>query len=196
VLITSAVPNEGKTTIAACLATSQSIVGRKTVLIDADTRQPGCHELIGVEREPGLVDYLVGAATLDEVLVERNLSRLTILPAGMPNPNITNLLNSEKMLDLIAELEARFEFIVIDSPPVMAAADARILCGMADATIAVVRWGKTRRAIVCNTLAQLQNANARMAGVLISMVDSRKHAKYGYGDSGTYAGDLERYYAG
>jgi len=196
VLITSSVPGEGKTTIAACLANSQSLSGRKVVLVDADTRQPGCHQLIGTEREPGLVDYLVGEAALDEVLVERDWSGLTLLPAGIPSPNIPNLLDSSKMRELVEELERRFELVIIDSPPVMAAADARILCRLSDATVAVVRWEKTRRAIVCNTLAQLQAADARLAGVLVSMVDSRKHAKYGYGDSGAYTGDLEKYYAG
>ncbi|MFW2403881.1 MAG: GumC family protein [Gammaproteobacteria bacterium] len=196
VLITSSVPGEGKTTIAACLATSQSVAGRKVILIDADTRQPVCHELVGFKREPGLTDYLIGEATLDEILVERDWSGLTLLPAGMPNPNAPNLFESQKMRDLIAELEDRFDLVVIDSPPVMAAADARILCRMTDATVAIVRWEETRRTIACNTLAQLQSADAKLAGVLISMVDTRKHAKYGYGDSGAYTGDLEKYYAG
>lgn len=196
VLITSSLPNEGKTTIATCLANSQSLAGRKTVLIDADTRQPGCHELVGVDREPGLVDYLIGEATLDDVLVERDWSGLTVLPAGMPNPNVPNLLDSDKMRDLIERLEERFDFVVIDSPPILAAADARILCRLASVTVAVVRWEQTRRAIACNALAQLQAADATLVGVLMTMVDVRKHAKYGYGDSGAYTGDLEKYYAG
>lgn len=196
VLITSSIPGEGKTTIAACLATSQSVAGRKTLLIDADTRQPACHELIGFKREPGLTDYLIGEATLDEILVVRDWSGLTFLPAGMPNPNAPNLFESQKMRDLITELESRFDLVVIDSPPVMAAADARILCRMTAATVAVVRWEQTRRTLACNTLGQLQAADAKLAGVLISMVDARKHSRYGYGDSGAYTGDLEKYYAG
>ena len=114
----------------------------------------------------------------------------------MPNPNTPNLFDSQKMRDLITELQDRFDLVVIDSPPVMAAADARILCRMTDATVAIVRWEETPRTIACNTLDQLQAADAKLAGVLISMVDTRKHAKYGYGDSGAYTGDLEKYYAG
>ncbi len=196
VLVTSSLPGEGKTTVATCLATSQSAAGRKTLLIDADTRRPTCHELFGVEREPGLVDVLTGHASLDDVLVEKNLSGLVILPAGAPSPNVPNLLESEKMRELLEELNKRFDFIVIDSPPVLATTDARILCQLTDATVAVVHWAKTRRAITRNTLGQLRGARAHLAGSLLSMVNVKKHAKYGYGDSGAYTGDLEKYYAG
>lgn len=196
ILVTSSVPGEGKTTIASCLATSQSIAGRKTVLVDADTRQPSCHELLGVAREPGLVDVLTGNASLNDVLTVSEWSNLVVLPAGTPSPNARNLLESEKMRALLDVLNERFDCIVIDSPPVMATTDARILCQLTDATITVVRWEKTRRAVVRNTLGQLRGARARLAGSLLSMVDARKHARYGYGDSGAYTGDLEKYYAG
>ncbi len=196
VLVTSSVPGEGKTTIATCLATSQSVAGRLTVLIDADTRRPCCHELLGVPREPGLVDVLTGTANLDDVLVDRNWSGLVFLPAGSPSPNAPNLLDSQKMRELLEEMNRRFDFIVMDSPPVMATTDARILCQMVDATVVAIKWGETRRAVVRNTLGQLLGARARLAGSLLSMVDARKHAKYGYGDSGAYTGDLEKYYAG
>jgi capsular exopolysaccharide synthesis family protein len=142
------------------------------------------------------VDVLTGNASLDDVLIERNWSGLVFLPAGSPSPNAPNLLDSDKMRELLEELNKRFDFIVIDSPPVMATTDARILCQQVDATVAVIHWGKTRRAVVRNTLRQLLGARARLAGSLLSMVDVRKHAKYGYGDSGAYTGDLEKYYAG
>ena len=196
VLVTSSVPGEGKTTVASCLATSQSAAGRRTVLIDADTRRPSCHELFGIARQPGLVDVLTGTATVDDVLVENESAGLFILPAGSPSPNAPNLLESEKMQQLLETLNERFDFIVIDSPPVLATTDARILCQWADATVVVVHWAKTRRAVVRNTLGQLHGAHARLAGSLLSMVDARKHAQYGYGDSGAYTGDLEKYYTG
>jgi capsular exopolysaccharide synthesis family protein len=196
VLITSSVPGEGKTTIAACLAVSQSIAGRNTVLVDADTRRPTCHWLLDITRTPGLVDVLTGSVSLDDALIENTQSGLMILPAGSPSKNTPNLLESENMRELLAELNRRFDFIVIDSPPVMATTDARILCQMTDATVAVIHWAKTPRAVVRNTLSQLQAARARLAGGLLSMVDVRKHAQYGYGDSGAYTGDLEKYYIG
>ena len=196
VLITSSVPGEGKTTIATCLATSQSLAGRKTVLIDADTRRPTCHQLLGRLRSPGLVDVLTGHTELDDALYEVQDTGLWLLPAGSPSQNAPNLLESGRMRELVEELGERFEFVVLDSPPILATTDARILCQMADATVAVVHWGSTRRAVVRNTLDQLRGANARLAGSLLTMVDVKKHAQYGYGDSGAYTGDLEKYYAG
>jgi succinoglycan biosynthesis transport protein ExoP len=196
VLITSSVPGEGKTTVAAGLAISQSIAGRNTVLVDADTKRPTCHSQLGVMRTPGLVDILTGNANLDDVLIQNSQTGLTILPAGSPSKNTPNLLESDQMRELIEELNGRFEFIVIDSPPVMATTDARILCQMTDATVAVIHWSKTRRAVVRTMLNQLRGANARLAGCLLSMVDVKKHAQYGYGDSGAYTGDLGKYYIG
>ncbi len=195
-LVTSSVPGEGKTTVATCLATSQSLAGRRTVLVDADTRQSACHKLLGKLRSPGLVDVLTGGATLDDALYQSDSSGLWLLPAGSPSVNSPNLLESDKMRELVSELGERFDFVVIDSPPILATTDARILCQMTDATVAVAQWGKTRRAVVRNTLDQLRGARAKLAGCLLTQVDVKKHAQYGYGDSGAYTGDLEKYYAG
>lgn len=196
VLITSSVPSEGKTTIAACLATMHSGEGRRVVLVDADTRNPGCHSLTGNDREPGLVDVLLDQARLEDVMVTSSWSGLSLIPAGMPTPNAPNLLGSRKMEMLLQELAERFDHVIIDSPPVMAAADARILCRLAEATVMVVRWGGTRRETVRLAMKQLDTAGARLAGGLLSMVDVKKNAQYSYGDSGAYAGELEKYYAG
>lgn len=195
-LFASALPNEGKTTVASCLATAEANAGRRVVLVDADIRQPGCHELAGIAREPGLSNLLAGDATVDEVLVEAEWQGLKVIPAGQPSSQAPNLLGSERMRKLLAELDARFDLVVIDSPPVMAAADARILAGLADATVLVIRWGKTRRSTARLALRQLQGAGARIAGGLLSMVDVKRNAQYGYGDSGAYSGELGKYYVG
>lgn len=196
ILVTSSLPDEGKTTVASCLATAESKAGRRVVLVDADIRRPGCHELAGVEREPGLTNLLAGDSSLDAVLVTSEWSGLSIIPAGMPSPNAPNLLGSRKMEALLAELAERFDLVVIDSPPLMAAADARILCRIVDATVLAVRWGKTRRRVARLSVRQLELAGARLAGGLLTMVDTRRNAQYGYGDSGAYAGELGKYYAG
>ncbi|RMF96606.1 MAG: polysaccharide biosynthesis tyrosine autokinase [Gammaproteobacteria bacterium] len=195
-LFASALPNEGKTTVASCLATAEANAGRRVVLVDADIRQPGCHELAGIAREPGLSNLLAGDATVDEVLAEAEWQGLKVIPAGQPSSQAPNLLGSERMRKLLAELDARFDLVVIDSPPVMAAADARILAGLADATVLVIRWGKTRRSTARLALRQLQGAGARIAGGLLSMVDVKRNAQYGYGDSGAYSGELGKYYVG
>ena len=196
VLITSSIPGEGKTTTASCLATLQSHVGKKTILIDADTRQPNCHVQTGIEREPGLVDVLCGKVHLHKAIHSNDWSPLSILPAGMATPNSPNLLGSSRMRELLETLRSEYELIIIDSPPVMAASDARILSQYADATVMVAKWASTRREVARHALKQLQQAGAKMAGTLLTLVDTRKHAQYSYADSGAYTGDLEKYYTG
>ena len=196
VLITSSVPGEGKSTIASSLATVQSLAGQRTLLIDADIRRPGCHKLCGVDKEPGLTNLLAEEVGLNDVLATSEWSSLQIIPAGMPTTHATNMLGSKKMAALLEELRSRFDLIVIDSPPLMAAADARILSRQADATVLAVRWGSTRRQAVKMSARQLISAGAKLAGGLLTMVNVKKHAQYSYGDSGAYAGELEKYYVG
>jgi capsular exopolysaccharide synthesis family protein len=190
------VPEEGKTTIATCLASVQSSAGERVLLIDADTRRPSCNGLLNLNRDPGLTDVLMGNAQLDDALQTCEWSGLTLLPAGRPTPNISNLLASSKLEALLDVLDREYDLIVIDSPPILAAADARILAKHAHAAFVVVRWAKTRRQTVRLAVQQLDATGVPIAGTLLSAVDARKHAQYGYGDSGVYAGNLEKYYAG
>ncbi len=195
VLITSTQPGEGKTSVASSLAWVQSRSDQRVVIIDADLRQPAVHDAFFVQKEPGLVDVLVGRLNVDEVLQRPNEEGPFILPAGTAMPNIPGMLGSRRMDELLADLRSRFDLIILDSPPVLAAADARILAQKADATVMVVQWAKTRRESVRLALRQLTGtAGVRLAGVLLSQVDARKHAQYSYGDSGAYAGPLGKYY--
>lgn len=197
VLIASSEPDEGKTTIAATLAAIFKQAGRKTLLVDADTRRPSVQVLFGVAREPGLVDVLIGQTTIEEAIVDcSEYGGPDLLPAGSESPNAINLLGSVRMRELLTELRGRYEAIVIDSPPVLAGADVRVLATLVDTTVFCVRWAHTRREVVRLALRQLLGAGANVVGVLLTVVDVKKHAKYGYGDSGAYTGDLEKYYAG
>ena len=195
VLVTSSVVAEGKTVTACCLAESLAQGGRKVLLIDADLRRPGVHGMVNVLREPGLVDVLAGIGDLDMV-TQNSEGNLTVLSAGTQSPNPGNLIGSLQMKELLARVGEKFDVVVIDSPPVMVGADARLLAEIADATVFVVQWAKTGRATVRHCLGQLKDARANIAGALLTKVDARKHSLYGYGDSGAYAGDMEKYYAG
>jgi capsular exopolysaccharide synthesis family protein len=196
VLFASAMPGEGKSTIASCMATAESNAGRRVVLIDADIRRPMCHELLGVDREPGLTNLLAGVASLSDVVSASEWSGLHVIPAGTGSPHAPNLLGSQSMKALLAKLVESYDLVIIDSPPVMAAADTRILCKLVDATVLVARWGKTRRQSVRLAIQHLQSSEARLAGGLLSMVDPKRNAQYLYGDSGVYSGDLGKYYTG
>ena len=109
--------------------------------------------------------------------------------------DVSNLLGRDRMSELLEKLRSKYDLIIVDSPPVMVGADVRLLAQSADATIMVIRWGKTQRQTVKHALRILENSGARLAGTVLSMVDVRKYAKYTYGDSGAYSGELARYYA-
>jgi capsular exopolysaccharide synthesis family protein len=196
VLITSAGPGEGKTSVATCLALLQHQAGQRVVVIDADTRRPTVHKVLGIDGEPGLLDVLSSRASLEAALRIVPETGLNVLPAGSATPNAPHLLASQRMDKLLAELLARFDLLIFDSPPVMAVSDARILARKVDATVLAVRWAATRRQAVSLALHQLRADGARIAGAVLTMVDARKHAKYSYGDSGAYTGELEKYYTG
>jgi succinoglycan biosynthesis transport protein ExoP len=194
-LVASSLTGEGKSTLAASLATVQSIAGQNVLLIDADVRRPSLHSEVGVEREPGLTNVLSGSVGLDDALVEKSWTRLTVLPAGMATPNAPTLLGSDKMKSLLRDLRGRFDLIVIDSPPVMAATDARILCREADVTLLVAKWGKTRRPVVQAAARYLHAAGAPTIVGLLNMVDLKANEFYGYGDSSFYGTDVSSYHS-
>jgi len=194
VVVTSSHPGEGKTTISTGLARMQALAGRKTLLIDADTRNPSIHRLLGTPIGPGLLEILRGRAG-KEVIVKDHATGLDFLAAGEAPEDPMALLDSERMLGFLAEVSSLYELVVIDTPPVIAASDACTLGRMADTTILVVQWSKTPREVVMHSLRQLQRADAYVAGALLNMVDVGKHAMYGFGDSGAYHGTLRKYYA-
>ncbi len=196
ILITSSLPKEGKTTIASCLARMQAMAGRRTVIIDTDFRRPSVHRAFGIAEQPGLVELLAGEVQLEDVVQTDEASGAHVISSGTSAPNPSNILASDHMKRLLDSLAQTYDLIILDSPPVMAVSDARILSNMADVTVFVVRWAETRREVVNAGLKQIISSSGRLAGVVLSMVDVRKHARYGYSDSGVYYGSVKKYYTG
>ncbi len=194
--ITSAEAKEGKTTIAICLARMRALSGQKVILVDADIRRPCIHVSLGISSQPGLVDLIAGEISLEAAVQIDELSGVEVIPAGTLAMNPPDILASERMDALLRTLREVYDLVILDTPPVMAVADARILCSKMDRTVFVVRWARTRREAVTFGLKQIETAGGHVAGVLLSMVDVKKHALYDYSDSGHYAGLLKRYYTG
>ncbi len=194
ILITSAQATEGKTTTVVCLARLLAKSGMKVLMIDADLRKPGIHKALGMSQKPGLADLLSGNAIREEVIREDQASGAYVMTAGHIVSNAHDLLSSRRMKALLMDLGLAYDLVIIDSPPVLAVSDARLLACEVDRTVFVVRWSETRRAMVAAAMRQLRSSGAELAGVLLSMVDVRKHARYGYGDSGYYYGPLRKYY--
>jgi succinoglycan biosynthesis transport protein ExoP len=175
ILVTSALPREGKTTAAANLAVTLAQLGDKTVLVDADLRKPGVGRLLNLTsgKYAGLSSYLAGVSSLDLVTVPHPLiPNLAAIPTGPLPPNPADLLSSHKLSDAIAELRTKFKFIVIDSPPIMAATDAVILSVQTDGVLIVVRSGETPKEAFTRTRDLLASVKCRILGVVLNAVDS------------------------
>ena len=195
VLVTSSLPQEGKSTLALSLATfATNSSGRRVLLIDCDLRHPSVHRDLGTKPTQGLVEYMAGERALDEVIVKDEASGLDYLPICRQTSNPTDLLGSQKMKLLMAELRGRYDFIVIDSAPLLGVTDSKMAALNADKVLFAMRWDKTGKDTAINALAHLREAKASVAGVVLTMVDVRKHASYGYGDVGQYYGKYQKYY--
>lgn len=194
VVVTSSHPGEGKTTVATGLARMQALAGRKTLLIDADSRNPSVHRLLETPVGPGLLDILRGSADKG-IIAKDSATGLEFLTAGEASEDPMSMLDSQEMDDFLGEVSSSYDLVVVDTPPVMAASDACALSRKADTTIMVVKWSKTPREVVMHSLRQLRRVDAYVAGALLNMVDVSKHAMYTYGDSGAYHGPLRSYYA-
>ena len=196
VLLTSSLPSEGKTSLSLSLARLVARTGNnRVVIIDCDLRRPLVHRHLGMDIGPGLVQLLADEVSLEDALRRDEPSGAYVLTAGGTPANPTDIITSEHFAQLLTNLKSAFDLIVIDSSPVLAVSDSRILSRMADKTIFVVRWAETRREVVRLGLKQILEAGGDLAGVVLSMVNVRKHSRYGYGDSGYYYGRYRKYYS-
>ena len=175
ILVTSALPREGKTTAAVNLAVTLAQLGDRTLLMDADLRKPGIRRALNmtIGKEIGLSSYLAGVSSLDEVVIPHpTINNLEALTTGPIPPSPADLLSSHRMREAIVELRRRFKFIVIDSPPIMAATDAVILSSLTDGVLLVVRSGETPKEAFTRTRDLLAAVKSRLLGVVLNAVDS------------------------
>jgi succinoglycan biosynthesis transport protein ExoP len=176
ILVTSALPREGKTTAAVNLSVTLAQLGDRTLLVDSDLRKPGIRRalnLTGGKESAGLSSYLAGVSSLDDAISPHpTISNLSALTTGPVPPSPADLLSSHRMREAIAELRRRFKFIVIDSPPIMAATDAVIISAQSDGVLLVVRSGATPKEAFGRTRDLLTGVKCRLLGVVLNAVDS------------------------
>jgi len=194
ILVTSSVPLEGKSTIAAALARQSARSGLKVILIDADLRRPRLHEVIGLANQNGLSEVLTGRANPEAAIKRDEKSGLDFLPAGVGVVSPPDLFRSSTMKILLEEMAAYYDLVIIDTPPVTAVSDTFTLSGVVDKSIYVIRWEQTPRNVALAGIRQMVEAGADIAGIVLSRVDVKKHARYGYADSGYYQGYYRKYY--
>jgi capsular exopolysaccharide synthesis family protein len=181
-VVTSSIPSEGKSTTALNLAFALAEKHQRVLLVDADLRRPSIARWCGLEEAAGLSTVLVGEATLDEVAVPWGTEGLSVIPAGSLPPNPSQLVDSDAMVHFLEAARMAYDIVVIDTPPVLAVADASILARRTDGAVVVAGSRKVRRAQLLETLESLDTIGAKVIGLVESGVRMRGHDRlYGYG---------------
>jgi capsular exopolysaccharide synthesis family protein len=177
VLVTSACPGDGKTLVASNLAVVLAMTDQKVILIDADLRRPRLHKVFNYPSEPGLSDLLVGDAQSTEIRTT-SVPGLHLLTCGSLPPNPSELLDSRRFRHLIEKLGRKYDWIIIDSPPVLPVTDAIILGETAAAVVLVVAAEQTPMYSARAALEQLENARAHVIGAVLNRADLKRRAYY------------------
>jgi succinoglycan biosynthesis transport protein ExoP len=183
-VVTSSIPSEGKTTTAANLAIALADSGAQVLLIDADLRRPKVAEYMGLEGAVGLTDVLISRAELADVLQPWGRGNLVVLPAGTVPPNPSELLGSRAMVSLVRTLEAEFDVVILDLPPLLPVTDAALVSKITKGALLVVAAGRTHKAEFAGAVSTLENVDANIAGVIMTMLPTKGPDAYGYGRYG------------
>jgi polysaccharide biosynthesis transport protein len=186
IAITAARPSEGKTTIAIALGRSAALGGERVIVLDCDARQPSFGRLMQADGGLGIADCLLGHAELADVIQKDPLTGMDFIPAGSAEANSNALFRSEAMGKALERLRQDYELILLDAPPAVAMADARIIARTADATLLCVRWHDTPRSVVRTSLDLLEETRANVVGVAMTRVDVRAHGRSGFADAEVY----------
>jgi len=180
ILVSSAGPGEGKTTTVANLAITYANLGKKTILIDTDLRRPVIHKVLDLKKEPGITDYLSGSIdNFKDIIQATEIENLYVVTSGIIPPNPSELLGSQRMTDLIRMLEADWDMILFDSPPLVAVTDATMVSKEIDQIIMVVKVGQTDKKAFDHTISSLRNVNAPLGGIILNAV-TRKNSYGSY----------------
>ncbi|WP_418516455.1 polysaccharide biosynthesis tyrosine autokinase [Curtobacterium flaccumfaciens pv. flaccumfaciens] len=168
IAVTSARPSEGKTTTTANLGIALSKSGMRTVIIDADLRRPNVAAVMSLEGAVGLTDLLVGRVELDDVLQDWGLDGLSVLPAGTIPPNPSELIGSEAMARVLAELAANYDVVLVDTPPVLAVTDSALVSTLVSTTLLVTAANQTKRSDVRLAIEALARVGQQVAGIVLT----------------------------
>jgi receptor protein-tyrosine kinase len=186
-VVTSSLPGEGKTTTAINIALALAEAEHNVVLVDGDLRRPKLDKYLNLIGSVGFSTALAGRASLNEVLQKTHVGGLTVLTSGAIPPNPSELLGSLATKKVLSEMRAGFDYVIVDSSPLLPVTDAAILAAAADGVLVVGRYGETKRAQVTHAVGNLRNVEARILGAVLTMVPARGNAYYAY----SYYGDAD-----
>ena len=196
IVVTSAVPAEGKTTTALSLARHAALSGKRAILVDGDLRRPSIRKMTDLPQSQfDLIDLLQGLCSIDHALIRDPRSPLELLPASRGVRNAPDLLESHAMRNLLTQLAQNYEVVVVDSAPMLPVNDTKILTQLADSILFVVRWEKTPRGAAYDAIKALKASHAPIAGAVLSMTDPKRFHYYSFGYAGyAYASAYAKYY--
>jgi capsular exopolysaccharide synthesis family protein len=183
VLVTSSVPGEGKSFIAINLASVNAIAGKKTVLVGFDLRRPQIAQRFKLDKNMGVTNYLIGDASLEQIIQNTGNPFLDVIPSGIIPPNPAELISDEKTTIFLEELKKRYDYIVLDTAPLSPVSDSHHLCRLSDAILFVVRDKYTHKQIMQSTLDELKSNNQENLSIIINDIllnRKRYGGKYGY----------------
>jgi capsular exopolysaccharide synthesis family protein len=191
-VLTSANPGEGKTTTTANLAVALALNGAKVLVVEADLRRPALHQHFRIQKTPGLSDLIVSKCQASQAIQSTRFKGLQVLPCGYIPPNPAELLGSVSMREIVLALRSCYDWVLIDTPPVLAMADTPVLCPLVDGVVLVVSAEQSPRPAVQRSVDQVVGVGGKITGVVLNRVDLRRNSYY----YGQYYGEYYRsYYA-
>lgn len=179
ILVTSSGPSEGKSTTASNLAISMAEIGKNVLLIDCDLRKPSVHKKFNISNSKGLSNLLIGQFKFDDV-AQKYTENMYILTSGTVPPNPSEMLASKKMKSFLEEAKGKFDFIILDTPPVVAVTDAQLLSTMVGGVLLVIASGFAEISAAEKAKELLNNVKANIVGVVLNKADVNDGKKYGY----------------
>ncbi len=181
ILVTSSVSGEGKTFAAINLASAYSLTGKKVILIGFDLRRPSLYKSFKLDGEWGITSYLIGEKTINQVIYKSDYDGLDILPSGPIPPNPGELSSMGKAVDMVKYLKGKYDYVIIDSPPIGVVSDIYSVASIADSILMMVRHDYTKKNILASTLTEMQNVGLKSPSILVNDVKSRGQSyRYAY----------------
>jgi capsular exopolysaccharide synthesis family protein len=180
IAMTSASPGEGKSTTVVNLAVTYAQSDKRVLIIDADLRKPTVHQNFAISNRWGLTSLLASQASIDEVVKETHIENLYALTSGPIPPNPSELLASQKMTQLLADMRDKFDVIIVDTPPTLAVTDAQIVATKCDGVVLVIDSGRVKREMALKAKANLEHVKARILGVVLNNIDRKNAESYYY----------------
>ncbi|GMG82326.1 polysaccharide biosynthesis tyrosine autokinase [Paralimibaculum aggregatum] len=193
IMVSSGEPGEGKTTTCVALAQISCSLGKSVLIVECDLRRRNFRRVFDIEHERGLLSVLSGRMRYEDVVHVEESSGMHVLPGERSSVNAADVFASKRFAEFLQELRGHYDFIFVDTPPVLAVPDARVIAQHADALVYVVRWNRTLRETVAAGLRTFAQVNARITGVALTQVDMKDMERYGYRDFSYYR-TAQRYY--